>query len=511
MIRFFILTLVVPLCALVLSPALVAEPDSFDSGCNGGGSGLLSKTIYVPDDYSMIQDALDAAGSKDTIIVRPGLYVENLVVPDLGISLESELGPLVTIIDGDEFASVITIEGTDCHDTVIDGFTITNGRGSGGVFDHFGGGIYCYAASPTITGCIIVNNTARDSGGGICCIAGSPVIKRNYIADNNVFGSGTGAGIYCYESSATISGNIIKRNSAAGGVGGIFCDECSPLIVNNLIVRNSAGWGGGGICCSGHDAQPLIVNNTIADNVAGQGGGIFCGYYASPEVINTILWNNDATTGEGPEIYMSPYFPSSMDVEYSDVEGGESAVFKGPSCGLDWDDNIDVDPQFAEAVVDDYHLTYTSPCKLAGDEDASGLEPEDFEGDPRVIQDQVAIGADQFHVHLYSMDESYSPLSSVDVRIVGEPGETVTLASGTLRSTPKTTPYGDLYLGPPLVNAPVGDIPASGILVIKIDLVAGLGSGASQISGELPLQSLVGGMVPGSNLTNFVLQYLLQD
>ena len=35
-------------------------------------------TIYVPDDYPTIQDAINASVNDDTIIVRPGTYVENL-------------------------------------------------------------------------------------------------------------------------------------------------------------------------------------------------------------------------------------------------------------------------------------------------------------------------------------------------------------------------------------------------------------------------------------------------
>ncbi len=39
-----------------------------------------AKTIYVPDDYSTIQQAVNAAKDGDTIVVRDGVYVENVVV-----------------------------------------------------------------------------------------------------------------------------------------------------------------------------------------------------------------------------------------------------------------------------------------------------------------------------------------------------------------------------------------------------------------------------------------------
>ena len=37
-------------------------------------------TIYVPDNYTKIQWAVDNASAGDTIIVRPGTYIENVNV-----------------------------------------------------------------------------------------------------------------------------------------------------------------------------------------------------------------------------------------------------------------------------------------------------------------------------------------------------------------------------------------------------------------------------------------------
>jgi len=35
-------------------------------------------TLFVPDDYTTIQSAIDTAGTGITIVVRPGTYLENL-------------------------------------------------------------------------------------------------------------------------------------------------------------------------------------------------------------------------------------------------------------------------------------------------------------------------------------------------------------------------------------------------------------------------------------------------
>ncbi|CAD6492948.1 MAG: hypothetical protein CHKLHMKO_00380 [Candidatus Argoarchaeum ethanivorans] len=43
-------------------------------------SGVASAAIYVPDDYAKIQWAVDNASAGDTIIVRDGIYTENVDV-----------------------------------------------------------------------------------------------------------------------------------------------------------------------------------------------------------------------------------------------------------------------------------------------------------------------------------------------------------------------------------------------------------------------------------------------
>jgi pectin methylesterase-like acyl-CoA thioesterase len=44
-------------------------------------------TIIVPDDYPMIQQAVDAASNGDTILVRAGTYTGDVVISDKSISL----------------------------------------------------------------------------------------------------------------------------------------------------------------------------------------------------------------------------------------------------------------------------------------------------------------------------------------------------------------------------------------------------------------------------------------
>jgi len=95
--------------------------------------------IYVPDQYSKIQFAIDAASNGDIVQVRPGIYYENINLKGKNISLVSDhyfnLGytQLIkdTIIDGGKKGTVIRIQSGEPSSALIWGFTIQNGLGTG--------------------------------------------------------------------------------------------------------------------------------------------------------------------------------------------------------------------------------------------------------------------------------------------------------------------------------------------------------------------------------------------
>lgn len=138
--------------------------------------------IYVPDDYLTIQAAVDASVNGNVIIVREGLYQENVQIIGKEIILASEYfldsNPNHidnTIIDGsnpsnpDEASVLAFLPGTKENSvTQIIGFTI---QGGSGWFDtslskRVGGGFYIKGSKPVFTMNKIVNNAAEDEGGG---------------------------------------------------------------------------------------------------------------------------------------------------------------------------------------------------------------------------------------------------------------------------------------------------------------------------------------------------------
>ena len=139
-------------------------------------------TIKVPTDYSTIQTAIDAASDGDTVMVADGTYTgegnKDLDFKGKAITVQSENGPENCIIDCEENGRGFYFHSGEGSISVVSGFTVTNGK----IADN-GAGIYCSSSSPTITNCIISNNTNPGSwpsysGAGIYCSFSSPAITN---------------------------------------------------------------------------------------------------------------------------------------------------------------------------------------------------------------------------------------------------------------------------------------------------------------------------------------------
>jgi len=286
-------------------------------------------TIYVPDDYPLIQDAIAAAHDGDTVIVRAGTYVENLDFLGKAITVRSEQGAGRTIIDGSRKSSVVSFQTDEDAASVLDGFTITNGAGS--------------------------------DGGGVRCSYSSPTIRNNRIRRNSAGGSwpASGGGIFCDRCSPVIENNIIMDNIADEG-GGICMFDSSPSIRNISVVGNSSSWKGGGILV--HElCYPTFDNCTVAANsTSGEGGGLLTHYDCIVTISNSIFWNNQASGG-GPQLAL--WADSFIDIDYSDVEGGQGAIYVGSGSAVNWGGGmIDADPLFFDPGHNKFFLRQ-DPCQ----------------------------------------------------------------------------------------------------------------------------------------------------
>jgi PKD repeat protein len=352
----------------------------FVDGTNGSdtNNGLSWATAV-----KTIQKGLDLASATGwTVQVANGTYTgtgnKDLDFAGKAIHLQSLGGAENCIIDCENSGRGFLFHSGETSASMVRGFTIRNGNVSGR-----GGGIYCGSSSPTITGCVIANNTGGDyvyGGGGIYCYSCNSIISNCTIESNNA--TADGGGILCDNgSSLTIINSVIRGNDAYGG-GGITCGESNPTITNCVIANNTARaayFGGGGIHC--YESSPVLTNCTIAGNSASYGGGLTSAASSNPSLNNVICWSNNASSG-GKQIYVF-HSNASVTLNHSDYSNGTDDVAgSGPVTA---NNCINLDPLFVDAANGNYRLQSMSPCIDAGD---NSLVPADvatdLDGNPRI-------------------------------------------------------------------------------------------------------------------------------
>lgn len=199
--------------------------------------------MYVPDDFGSVKAALTGVTSGDTIVVRAGTYYEpGIDFLGKAVTLISEKGPSQTVLDGDFQDTVVIFHSGEGRDSVLDGFTITNGR------QWDGGGILVKreastdpTLSPTIQNCIITANEGTGGGGGMAISGGATPLMRNCLFDANTTLFYHGAGVVVFDSSPEFESCTFLDNDAIG-VGGAIGIWGSPsdITLSNCIMAGNA-------------------------------------------------------------------------------------------------------------------------------------------------------------------------------------------------------------------------------------------------------------------------------
>jgi parallel beta-helix repeat protein len=206
-----------------------------------------TKTIVVPDDYSTIQEAVDAASENDIVFVKSGTYNESVSI-DQPISLIGE-DPATTTIIGD-----LRLSGTVVlvrHDNVsVTGFTIQPSA-----YSWTRRGVHLLHVSY----CNVFDNVILNNEEGIWLYGCS----TNNITGNTVSGASFGGYTSCGISvdcspSNWICGNIVKNNR----VGVSFDASPNNTLYNNTITNNQH------IGLAVDSDGNSILDNTIEHNQA---------------------------------------------------------------------------------------------------------------------------------------------------------------------------------------------------------------------------------------------------
>jgi len=186
--------------------------------------------------FPTIRSAIDAAKDGDTVLVADGTYTgvgnRNIDFQGKRITLRSENGPERCIIDCEGKGRGFYFRRNEKADSVVDGFTITNGYADGD-----GGAILCSSSSPTIINVIISNNKCGGSGGGICLAPGDSKIANVVLIGNRA--KGFGGGLCSRAGNPRVTNCTVAANAAEQG-GGLYFDDGSPALSNSIVWENTA-------------------------------------------------------------------------------------------------------------------------------------------------------------------------------------------------------------------------------------------------------------------------------
>ena len=248
------------LCVSILQLSLVPKSGSMKM-CSAN---LNLGTIIVPDNYTTIQEAIDATNPGDTIYVRNGTRYENLFI-NKTISLIGE-NPETTIIDGskanESFSPTVYVYGEDAKNVSICNFTIRGSNNAWGIFILF-------EANTHIENNIIVNN----SGGivadfsdnntffnnsvvdnkfeGILFLCSSENIMRNNTINGNKYNFGIveSSFIHDVDTSNQVNGkpihyltnqsDLLINQSSYPNIGYLALIDCTNITVENLNLTNN--------------------------------------------------------------------------------------------------------------------------------------------------------------------------------------------------------------------------------------------------------------------------------
>ncbi len=371
-------------------------------------------------------------------------------------------------INGDNAYHVVSSAGVS-QATQIDGVILTAGKAN-----NAGGGMYNTSGSqPTISNLLITGNYAVLGGGMANLTLCSPALlnitfERNqaesaggllnwvnsltatvrlsnvaFIQNASVNDPGEGGGgIYNYQSNLKIRGADFHENSGyhCGGIcsyGGILDIENAiftgntavewggGLVADNILTMtnvvftgNEAGLGGGGAYLELQDSA-AFANLTIASNTAGEGGGLLISNSGYLLIANSILWGNQATSGD--QIFYQNGDLAMFSHSLIQDSGGSGEDWD-TTLGFDGGENLDTDPLFlrnpgagdgswstwGDNDYGDLHLQGISPAIDAGSN--VWCPSTDLEGWPRPIGLNCDLGAYEHRLFLYFplMYQNYS-------------------------------------------------------------------------------------------------------
>lgn len=389
----------------------------------------FAATLSVPSQYSTIQSAIDAASNGDVVDVAAGTYNEAINFSGKAVIVNGA-GKDISILDGLGLnTSVVSVVSGETQNSILEGFTISNGEGTVWGDTRNGGGLFVKDSSITVRNIIFTTNHSlsprtygtaieffnspsssldnievKSNNGGYDAI--SIFEFSNVSIHNSSFTDNSGMIFRIYTSGVFFENSIFENNTSdlmtVRYNDGNDYNPNTPVKINSSLIRNNINTNielsSGGHIIIDHSvlsnnsttAYGLIkfgesfldvINSTIVNNtnpflcdwcnsIVTNGGPEDPSYNFIINILNTAVWGNNG--GNGAPITLPGNGSSPTIINYSLIQGGWPDT---NSVGI-----LNTDPLFADLSNGDFTLTSNSPAIDAGDPN-SPLDPDGTRAD----------------------------------------------------------------------------------------------------------------------------------
>lgn len=225
---------------------------------NGDTSSSRANTFYITKDVVLLGGFPAGGGQRDFRTFR------SILDGDVGVPYDRS----------DNCYNVMLLVNLTSS-TIINGFTITNGKGNLNgnrylgnqmCYTDYGGGIFLRNSNPILTNLIITNNYAS-FGGGVCCYESSPSIYYCVVSGNDAYFNGGGIRIDRAPNNVQLVNSVIENNLSTTGGGGIAVYLSPQLsVVNTAFVKNTSSNSSGGQAIRAESVAVSLQNSVFYDH-----------------------------------------------------------------------------------------------------------------------------------------------------------------------------------------------------------------------------------------------------